>query len=166
MIDIDRDRCIGCGDCVAMCPSGAIYLVEGKACIDHELCTECGVCVSPCRNGAVRTMPTPVERLVPSLRPTSAHPEVVPSSPLTSTASWKTAIIPAMSVTLQFLGRRVVPHIVDALLQHLDARAIERTGHSQKREVEITQAPHVRADVQQRGQRRHQERLRRRGTPR
>lgn len=166
MIDTDRELCTGCGDCVAACPTGAIYLVEGKAYIDHELCTECGGCVSACRNGAVRNMPAPVERLVSSLRPTSAHSEAGPFSPLTPTTSWKTAIVPAMSVTLQFLGRRVVPHMVDALLQRLHARGIDRTGHSQEREGEVAQDPDVREDVQQRGQRRHQERLRRRGTPR
>jgi ferredoxin len=41
---IDPSRCIGCGQCVPLCPMGAISLDGGKSSIDPDECTECSVC--------------------------------------------------------------------------------------------------------------------------
>ena len=38
-----QDRCIGCGQCVSLCPMGAISRA-GKSFINSEECVECGVC--------------------------------------------------------------------------------------------------------------------------
>lgn len=40
---IDPDACIGCGECVSLCPMGAISLDEASS-IDPDECAECGVC--------------------------------------------------------------------------------------------------------------------------
>jgi len=40
---IDQDVCIGCGECVSLCPMGAISLAETSS-IDPDECAECGVC--------------------------------------------------------------------------------------------------------------------------
>ena len=40
---IDRDTCIGCGECISLCPMGAISLAETSS-IDPDECAECGVC--------------------------------------------------------------------------------------------------------------------------
>ena len=47
-ITVDRDKCIGCEACVAVCPVGAITMVEGKADINQDTCISCGACVSEC----------------------------------------------------------------------------------------------------------------------
>ena len=47
-ITVDRDKCIGCEACVAVCPVGAINMVEGKAEINQDTCISCGACVSEC----------------------------------------------------------------------------------------------------------------------
>jgi len=40
---IDQSLCIGCGDCISICPMDAIIL-DKKASIDPDKCVECGVC--------------------------------------------------------------------------------------------------------------------------
>lgn len=42
---IDRTRCVGCGNCVAVCPMGAIYVEERRANINQDECVECGACL-------------------------------------------------------------------------------------------------------------------------
>jgi len=41
---IIEERCIGCGNCVIICPVQAIELVDNKAVIDKDICVECSVC--------------------------------------------------------------------------------------------------------------------------
>ena len=43
---IDEKECVGCGQCLAYCPMGAINMDEDAdfAMIDEDECVECGVC--------------------------------------------------------------------------------------------------------------------------
>lgn len=41
---IRDDRCIGCGQCVTVCPVQAISIVDEKAVINMDLCVECSTC--------------------------------------------------------------------------------------------------------------------------
>ena len=46
---IDKNKCIGCGTCVAICPVEAIsFTSEGKAQIDTTKCIKCGACQASC----------------------------------------------------------------------------------------------------------------------
>ena len=46
---IDKNKCIGCGTCVAICPVEAIsFDVDGKAVIDTKKCIRCGACQASC----------------------------------------------------------------------------------------------------------------------
>lgn len=55
MIKIDKERCIGCGACVADCFPEALKLEDGKAVLVNT-CIECGHCFAVCPSGAI-TMP-------------------------------------------------------------------------------------------------------------
>jgi pyruvate formate lyase activating enzyme len=61
-------RCAGCGDCLAVCPQGAISMTAvGSVDTDRNLCVACGRCVAACEHGArclVGRMVTPSEVLV------------------------------------------------------------------------------------------------------
>jgi electron transfer flavoprotein alpha subunit len=52
MLIIDKEKCIGCGLCVANCAFGAIEVVDGIAQV-NEKCTLCGTCVDSCETEAL-----------------------------------------------------------------------------------------------------------------
>lgn len=52
--NIDLDRCNACGNCVALCPTQAVEIVDDKAAIVRpEACTYCDVCETFCPEGAI-----------------------------------------------------------------------------------------------------------------
>ena len=51
-IQIDIDKCVGCGDCVAVCPFGLLSVVDNKVQLE-EGCTLCGACQEACEYGAI-----------------------------------------------------------------------------------------------------------------
>lgn len=51
-IQVDLEKCVGCGTCVQDCPMGAVRLKKGKARMDRR-CTLCGACIRICPEGAL-----------------------------------------------------------------------------------------------------------------
>ena len=51
---IDRDKCIGCGECVRVCPSQTLEMQDGKAVVTGARSLACGHCVAVCPVEAVR----------------------------------------------------------------------------------------------------------------
>ncbi|MEX1239045.1 MAG: 4Fe-4S binding protein [Cyclobacteriaceae bacterium] len=43
---INQEKCVACGNCVAICPMGAIYVdqTKNRAMINDDACVECGTC--------------------------------------------------------------------------------------------------------------------------
>lgn len=55
IIEIDRERCNGCGDCVSACAEGAIAIVDGKArVISDTYCDGLGNCIGECPQDALK----------------------------------------------------------------------------------------------------------------
>jgi heterodisulfide reductase subunit A-like polyferredoxin len=56
-IEVNQDRCSGCGICLALCPYNAPKLVKSNnervIVIDELGCKRCGVCASACPAGAI-----------------------------------------------------------------------------------------------------------------
>ena len=54
IINIDEDRCSGCGACAAACHEGAIAMVDGKAkLMRDDYCDGLGDCLPACPTGAI-----------------------------------------------------------------------------------------------------------------
>ena len=51
-MQVDREKCTGCGACAAVCPNGAIHMEEGRPVLDAEACVFCGKCTRFCPTGA------------------------------------------------------------------------------------------------------------------
>jgi len=60
-IEVDRDRCKGCGLCVEFCPSHTIALSDDLNAIGHhpaqmhdpDSCTACAICADMCPEGSI-----------------------------------------------------------------------------------------------------------------
>jgi ferredoxin len=55
IIEIDRERCNGCGACVSACAEGAIAIVDGKAQVISDIfCDGLGNCIGECPQDALK----------------------------------------------------------------------------------------------------------------
>ncbi len=55
IVEIDENKCDGCGLCVPSCAEGAIRIVDGKAKIKSEnFCDGLGACLGECPRGALK----------------------------------------------------------------------------------------------------------------
>ena len=55
IIQIDEEKCDGCGQCVPACAEGSLELVGGKVrVVSENLCDGLGACLGECPNGALR----------------------------------------------------------------------------------------------------------------
>lgn len=54
IIQIDQDKCNGCGNCIPGCPEGALQVIDGKARLVSDLmCDGLGACLGHCPEGAI-----------------------------------------------------------------------------------------------------------------
>lgn len=53
-LTVDTTKCSLSGECMKVCPMGAIKVKDGKAWIDPEKCDFDGICIPACPNGAIR----------------------------------------------------------------------------------------------------------------
>jgi len=55
IIEIDEERCDGCGQCVPACAEGAIQIIDGKAkVINDRFCDGLGACLGECPREALK----------------------------------------------------------------------------------------------------------------
>ena len=55
-VSLDASRCKGCTTCLRRCPTQAIRIRDGKACINSSLCIDCGECIRHCPYKAKRAI--------------------------------------------------------------------------------------------------------------
>jgi NAD-dependent dihydropyrimidine dehydrogenase PreA subunit len=55
IVEIDEEKCDGCGQCVIGCAEGALTVVDGKVkVISENLCDGLGACIGECPQGALQ----------------------------------------------------------------------------------------------------------------
>jgi Fe-S-cluster-containing hydrogenase component 2 len=60
IVQINEDKCNGCGDCVPACAEGAIRVIDGKARVVSETyCDGLGACLGHCPRGAISIIQRP-----------------------------------------------------------------------------------------------------------
>ncbi len=53
-LELNEDKCNGCGTCETVCPHGVMIRSGRKAQINNQdACMECGACAKNCRTGAL-----------------------------------------------------------------------------------------------------------------
>ena len=62
-VQLDRDQCVGCTNCIKRCPTMAIRVRNKKAQIIHERCIDCGECVRICEHHAKIPVYDPIDRM-------------------------------------------------------------------------------------------------------
>jgi len=57
IIEIDEEKCNGCGVCIPNCPEGAIQIIDNKARLISDIfCDGLGACIGNCPQGAISTI--------------------------------------------------------------------------------------------------------------
>jgi ferredoxin len=53
-LELDREKCVGCGMCILVCPHAVFTMHEGHARIEErDDCMECGACARNCPADAI-----------------------------------------------------------------------------------------------------------------
>jgi ferredoxin len=53
-LNLDADKCTGCGRCTEVCPRAVFAITDRKvAILDRDRCIECGACRNNCAFGAL-----------------------------------------------------------------------------------------------------------------
>jgi heterodisulfide reductase subunit A-like polyferredoxin len=73
---VEEEACIFCGECVELCPFGAIEYGEQSIRVVYESCMGCGICVETCASGAFslerdprKGVPLEIDSLIQAIAP-------------------------------------------------------------------------------------------------
>jgi len=134
-IQVDEERCQGCGLCVRVCPKGAIHVEGGLAIVDQGRCDLCvaqpeALCVSACPQQAI--YPVIVVKPQPELPvETWLSRKVVPITVEAKPPSviGQLARSPALYSILGFIGKEVLPRALDLFLTKRDQPKAATTSY-------------------------------------
>lgn len=53
-VTVDEDKCVGCGECVDVCPVGVYEMKDNKSDpVNSDECVDCGSCVEVCEGDCI-----------------------------------------------------------------------------------------------------------------
>lgn len=64
LIKVNQSKCIKCGICTKICPTGILSMQENGPEVTNPSCIACGQCVAVCPNGAIDNVKTPLSNQV------------------------------------------------------------------------------------------------------
>ncbi len=51
---VDKEKCVGCGTCVSVCPVGVFEIKDGKSVVvNPDACIQCRACEASCPQKAI-----------------------------------------------------------------------------------------------------------------
>ncbi len=53
---VDSELCIGCGDCISVCPTNSLEIIDQKAEVVNQDCFLCDHCASGCPEKAIKVL--------------------------------------------------------------------------------------------------------------
>lgn len=62
-VTLDKEKCVGCTNCIKRCPTEAIRVHDGKATIMAERCIDCGECIRVCPQHAKLAITDPLSAI-------------------------------------------------------------------------------------------------------
>jgi Fe-S-cluster-containing hydrogenase component 2 len=127
MVYVSESLCTGCGECVDVCPSGALRLVDGLAHIDQDLCRMCDACLTACPHGALLAIDEPARVKQPIVTREPA--------PLSEPRLSRSGLLPAIGAALAFVAQEIIPRAAGALLDAWDQRQARRNSVSSSWQV-------------------------------
>jgi pyruvate ferredoxin oxidoreductase delta subunit len=54
---MDKNECVNCGMCLAVCPVGSVYAQGKEFLISYDYCKGCGLCAAECPKKAIDMVP-------------------------------------------------------------------------------------------------------------
>ncbi len=80
VIEIDEEKCDGCGNCIPSCHEGALAIIDGKArLVRDSLCDGIGNCLGECPQGAIRIIEREADPFVDPHAGDGVHRDPVPA---------------------------------------------------------------------------------------
>ena len=139
MIAINVERCTGCAACVEVCPTGALYLVAGKATVDQAFCRACEACLAACPAEAITfsEQEEPAKEVIrlPALRQEAIQVRV-PAAPV----SWRSRVLPLIGSVLVWTEREIVPWLADLMDRQEHRTGRLPAGGARRREIRASGA--------------------------
>ncbi|MHB8962076.1 MAG: [Fe-Fe] hydrogenase large subunit C-terminal domain-containing protein [Saccharofermentanales bacterium] len=59
-VQLDKDKCVGCTNCIKRCPTQAIRVRNSLARISENRCIDCGECIRACPHDAKKSVSDPI----------------------------------------------------------------------------------------------------------
>jgi NAD-dependent dihydropyrimidine dehydrogenase PreA subunit len=137
MMQIDFSKCTACGQCLEVCPVGAISLVKGRAVIDPETCIICGACTYSCPHDAISEAPSPETAITATIQPAKIQSATIETSKLVPAAQPAGRMAWAMPV-ISFLGKEIIPRLADSFLDSLDRHFSASAKNTTPLDMEIS----------------------------